>query len=135
MVVKTIRQFNEESNEHTQLLPLYKDEEDDRNFALELFRKTILNDQEYSSLIAEKTDNWEVERIAMMDVLLMKMAIAEALNFPSIPVKVTLNEFIEISKNYSTPKSKMFINGILDKLIIDFKKDNRLKKVGRGLLE
>jgi N utilization substance protein B len=135
MIIKTIKGFTEESNENTSLLPLFKDEEDDRQFALELFRKTIYNDHDYSKLIADKTDNWEVERIAMMDVLLMKMAIAEALNFSNIPVKVTLNEYIEISKNYSTPKSKQFINGILDKLIIDFKKNDLLRKVGRGLMD
>lgn len=135
IIVKTIKTFTPGSNEHTPLMPLYKDEEDDRNFAIELFRKTIIHNKEYETLIAEKTQNWEVERIAMMDVLLMKMAIAETLNFPSIPVKVTLNEFIEISKNYSTPKSKLFINGILDKLLADFKTGGKINKVGRGLME
>jgi len=135
MVVKTLKSFKADSNENFSLIALYKDEEDDRVFAQDLFRKTVLLNKELETLIGEKTANWEVERIAMMDVLLMKMALAEVLTFPSIPVKVTLNEYIEISKSYSTPKSKHFINGILDKLIADFKTEGRIKKTGRGLME
>lgn len=135
MVIKTIKNLKEESGKEERLLPLFKDEEDDRKFALELFRKTIVNSDEYEKLIADKTQNWELERIAMMDVLLMKMALAEMLNFTSIPVKVTLNEYIELSKNYSTPKSKIFINGILDKLVMSLKESNRIQKAGRGLLD
>lgn len=135
MVLKTIQAFEESRGEHMRLMELYKDEEEDRQFVVELFRKTILSDKENEQYIGEKTKNWEVERIAMMDVLLMKMAITEILNFPSIPVKVTLNEYIEISKLYSTPKSKGFINGILDKLVIDFKAQQKFRKVGRGLIE
>lgn len=135
MVIKTIKNLTEDSGATTPLLPLFKDEEDDRNFAIELFRKTIIHNDEYEKMIAEKTQNWEVERIAMMDILLMKMALAEMLNFSNIPVKVTLNEYIELSKNYSTPKSKMFINGILDKLVLTLKEQNKIQKIGRGLLE
>lgn len=135
MVIKTIRNISPQSKPADPLIPLFKDEEDDKNFALELFRKTIIRSDEYEKMIAEKTENWEVERIAMMDVLLMKMALAEMLNFPNIPVKVTLNEYIELSKNYSTPKSKMFINGILDKLVITLKEKKLINKVGRGLME
>lgn len=135
MIVKTIETFKETSGPDFQLLPLYKDREEDEQFVKELFRETAINDDETKKLIGEKTKNWEVERIAMMDVLLMQMAITEVLHFNSIPVKVTLNEFIEISKTYSTPKSKVFINGILDKLIADFKKENKLTKTGRGLME
>jgi N utilization substance protein B len=100
-----------------------------------LYRKAIVNDKKNSEFIDGKTKNWEVERIAVLDVLLMKMAITELLNFPSIPVKVTLNEYIDISKLFSTPKSKQFINGVLDKLLIEFKNEKLIKKTGRGLMQ
>ena len=135
MVIKTIESFNENEKPEKALLPLFKDKEDDKKFIQELFTQTILKEVETKKLIADKTKNWEVDRIAMMDVLLMKMALTEILHFSNIPVKVTLNEFIEISKAYSTPKSKVFINGILDKLLIDFKKEGKINKVGRGLME
>ncbi len=135
MVVKTIESFDETSTPEHALIPLYKDREDDEQFARELYRQTIIHESETKKLIAEKTKNWEVERIALMDVLLMKMAITELTYFNNIPVKVTLNEFIEISKMYSTPKSKLFINGILDKLIVDLKEQGKIQKVGRGLME
>jgi len=135
MVVKTIELFNENSSGEQTLLPLYKDKEDDEQFAKDLYCQTILHETETKKLIADKTKNWEVERIAMMDVLLMKMAITELTYFTSIPVKVTLNEFIEISKIYSTPKSKLFINGILDKLVPDLKSEGKINKTGRGLME
>jgi N utilization substance protein B len=135
MVVKTIESFDEKSTPEHTLITLYKDREDDEQFARELYRQTIINESETKKLIAEKTKNWEVERIAFMDVLLMKMAIIELTYFNNIPVKVTLNEFIEISKMYSTPKSKLFINGILDKLIVDLKEQGKIQKVGRGLME
>lgn len=135
MVVKTIEAFTEQSDEKTALLPLYKDPEEDRKFVSDLFRKTIINDKENSDYVAEKTKNWEVDRIAVMDILLMKMAITELLHFSSVPIKVTLNEYIELSKDYSTPKSKIFINGILDKLVADFKRTEKIKKTGRGLME
>lgn len=134
-VVKTFEALSATSTPDSLLIPLYKDEEDDRRFVVELFRKTILHEKEAEKIIAEKTKNWEVERIAMMDILLMKMAITEILYFESIPVKVSLNEYIEISKLYSSSKSKLFINGILDKLLHDFKRDNKLVKSGRGLME
>jgi N utilization substance protein B len=135
MVVKTIESFKEDSTPDFHLLSLYKDREEDEQFVKDLFRQTVIQEEETKKLIADKTKNWEVERIAMMDVLLMQMAITEILYFSNIPVKVTLNEFIEISKMYSTPKSKMFINGILDKLLADFKTENKLNKIGRGLME
>ncbi len=102
---------------------------------LELFRKSILHHTEYKSLIADKAKNWELDRIAIMDILLINMALTEFIDFPSIPVKVTLNEYIEISKYYSSAKSKVFINGILDKLMADLQSDNKINKMGRGLLE
>lgn len=135
MVVKTIESFKEDAAPDVSLIPLYKDREEDEQFVKELFRQTALRNEETEKLIGDKTKNWEVDRIAMMDVLLMKMAITEILHFSGIPVKVSLNEFIEISKMYSTPKSKIFINGILDKLVADFKRENKLNKMGRGLME
>lgn len=135
MVVKTIESFKENAAPDFALMSLYKDAQEDQEFVKELFRQTALRNSEIEKLIGEKTKNWEVERIAMMDVLLMKMAITEILHFSSIPVKVSLNEFIEISKMYSTPKSKIFINGILDKIVADFKSENKLTKMGRGLME
>jgi N utilization substance protein B len=117
------------------LVPLYKDKEDDTQFVSTLFRKTIAGDKEYDKLIDEKTKNWELDRIAAMDILLMKMAIAEFMNASNVPVKVSLNEYIDISKEYSTPNSKTFINGVLDKIIADLKRDNKIQKTGRGLME
>lgn len=135
MVVKTIESFKETTTPDFALIPLYKDREEDEQFVKDLFRQTVMQEEETKKLIGDKTKNWEVERIAMMDVLLMQMAITEILFFSNIPVKVSLNEFIEISKIYSTPKSKLFINGILDKLLSDFKAENKLNKIGRGLME
>lgn len=135
MIVKTIESFKETEALDFQLMSLYKDKEEDVQFVKDLFRQTVIKNDETEKLIGDKTKNWDVERIAMMDVLLMKMAITEILHFSSIPVKVSLNEYIEISKIYSTPKSKIFINGILDKLVVDFKNESKLTKMGRGLLE
>ena len=98
-----------------------------------LFRQTIIKSDELEALIKEKTNNWELERIAVMDVLLMKMALAEVIQFSGIPVNVTLNEYIEISKTFSSPQSKSFINGILDKIVTDLETNNKFMKVGRGL--
>ncbi len=117
------------------LVPLFKDAEDDKKFISTLFLKTIDGDKEYEKLIDEKTKNWEFDRIASMDVLLMKMAMTEFLHINNVPVKVSLNEYIDISKEYSTPNSKNFINGILDKIIADLKRDNLIQKTGRGLME
>lgn len=108
--------------------------QDDEEFLVELFRKTILHQQEFTSEIDEKTPNWDTERIADMDMILIKMALTEFLYFPSIPTKVTINEYIEIAKDYSTRKSSYFINGVLDKLLKDYNKTGRLNKIGRGLL-
>jgi N utilization substance protein B len=116
-------------------MPLYKDPADESTFVHDLLRKTIQNNAEYDVLITEMVDNWETERIAKMDLVLLKMGITELLYFQSIPSKVTLNEYIEISKFYSTPKSNIFINGILDKIVEKFKAEKRLVKTGRGLLD
>ncbi len=133
MVIKTIKSFTEEGP--NQLLDLYKDPIDEKQFIVTLLRKSIMNDDENSKLIEKLTDNWELERIAKMDVILMNMAITELQEFPNIPKKVTLNEYIEISKFYSTPKSNTFINGVLDKAISQLEKEGKIKKVGRGLIQ
>ena len=117
-----------------ELMPLYKDEEDDKEFARQLFKQTIINNTEFENAISERTKNWEVDRIALMDILILKMALTELVTFPNIPVKVSINEFIDISKDYSTPKSKQFVNGVLDKLAADFKEQGKINKTGRGLL-
>lgn len=112
---------------------LYKDSED-RDFVSELFRKTVLNEAELAKEYIDKTPNWDTERIAEIDTIILKMAICEFLKFPSIPVKVTINEYLEIAKEYSTPKSSIFINGILDNLVKEFQSNNKLNKTGRGLM-
>lgn len=123
----------ESSSSRFDIPRLYKDEED-RDFAVALFRKTLLNEQELAREYTDKTPNWDTERIAEVDTIILKMAICEFLKFPSIPVKVTINEYLEIAKEYSTPKSSIFINGILDNLVKDLRETNRLNKAGRGLL-
>jgi N utilization substance protein B len=115
------------------LPPLFKDQEDAK-FTLSLFRKTILNIEELSSRIEGKTPNWDKDRIAQIDLVLIMMAQAEFLYFSDIPVKVTLNEYLEIAKDYSTPKSANFINGILDNLLKEFQESDQLNKMGRGLM-
>jgi len=134
-VLKTIKNINAEKPEAFRLQKLHKEEAEDRKFAIELFRQTIAHSDTFEKEIAERTQNWEIERIAKMDVILMKMALTEFTQFPSIPVKVTLDEYIELSKDYSSPQSKNFINGILDKVVIDFKRDQKIQKTGRGLVE
>jgi N utilization substance protein B len=103
-------------------------------FALKLLSKTLLNNKALEDEIQGKTPNWDKDRIADIDAILLKMAICELLNFPSIPERVSINEYLEIAKEYSTPKSSIFINGILDKLVKEYKKAGKLKKAGRGLL-
>ena len=112
---------------------LYKDQED-KQFAIDLFRKTILNQLELNTEIEQKTQNWDSDRIANVDFVLLQMAICELQNFSSIPIKVTMNEYLEIAKEYSTPKSSIFINGILDKLVKEYEESGKLIKVGRGLM-
>ena len=135
MVLKTIKKFDQKSDSSASIMKLYRDEKEDVAFVKDLFRKTIANNDENEELIGDKTKNWDVERIAMVDVLLMKLAITELMYFKSIPVKVTLNEYIELSKWYSTPKSKVFVNGVLDKLVAELKANGKLKKIGKGLIE
>ena len=109
------------------MLPEFKDEED-QDFARRLFRRTILNADYYRHLISENTRNWDLDRVAFMDVIIMQIALAEILSFPNIPVSVTLNEYLEIAKLYSTPKSASFINGTLDAIVNQLKKENKLTK-------
>jgi transcription antitermination protein NusB len=135
MLLKTVRAYKEGASEALDILPITANWEEDKEFVVELFNKTILNNTETEKYISDKTQNWDVERIAMVDTILMKMALTELMNFNSIPVKVTMNEYIDISKEFSTPKSKGFINGILDKILIDLKKEGKINKIGRGLLE
>lgn len=115
------------------LTQLFKDE-DDQKFAKNLLEKTVLNEEVLSQFVDEKTPNWESDRIAIIDFILLKMGICELLKFSSIPVKVTLNEYIEVAKEYSTSKSSTFVNGILDTLIKEFESNGKMKKIGRGLL-
>lgn len=130
-MLKTIKDLKKDK---TFILPaLYKNDEDEQ-FAVKLFRKVVLNQEAYEQEIVKKTPNWELERIAEIDVILLKLGIAEFLEFPSIPVRVTINEYIELSKDYSSNKSNVFINGVLDKLQKDFSESKRMNKIGRGLL-
>ena len=112
---------------------LFKDTED-KEFVTNLFRKTVLNEIDFAKEFADKTPNWDSERIAEIDTIILKMAICEFLKFPSIPTKVTINEYLEIAKEYSTPKSSIFINGILDNLVKEFQGNEKLVKIGRGLM-
>ncbi len=103
------------------------------DYAYELLAKTVLNNAQWEKEIAGKTPNWDQDRIALLDAIILKMSLCELFHFPSIPEKVTLNEYLEIAKEYSTPKSSIFINGILDRLVKAYKADGRLQKTGRGL--
>jgi len=131
-IIKSLKDLRKDA-QGTLQFPLFKKEED-RQFAEELFRKTIRNYNEYDQLIENNSRNWDLERIAFMDILIMKMAITEILEFPSIPTKVTLDEYIEIAKYYSTEKSNVFINGILDKVIAQLRSEDKIHKQGRGLI-
>lgn len=133
IIMKTIKKFKENDGENAKLLPLYKSQLDEE-FSKTLLRKVILNHEEYREMIEKYSKNWDIDRIAFVDTLIMQMAIAEVIEFQSIPIKVTLNEYLELSKYYSTPKSNVFINGILDKVFLQLKKENKIIKQGRGLM-
>ena len=130
MILKTLKSISKD--QELEILPLWK--EDEYEFTQNLFRKAVLQKEENDAVLQNYSKNWEKERLATMDSLLMNLAMTEALEFSSIPIKVTLNEYIEISKFYSTPKSNSFINGILDRIFEDYKKDGKLVKRGRGLI-
>ncbi len=112
-VLKTIKRFDPANKELQELLPEYKDEED-KEFAVKLFRATILNADQYQRFMSETSRNWDFSRLAYMDVVIMQIAIAEMMNFPNIPVNVTINEYVDLAKLYSTPRSGSYINGMLD---------------------
>ncbi len=133
MVIKTLKSIKEDDDE-VELLNVWRDDDDDKKFLEGLFTKTLVQGEINENLIKEGAQNWELERIALTDRILMKMALAEAKEFPTIPLKVTLNEYIELSKYYSTDKSHGFINGILDQLFLKLVEAGEIKKTGRGLV-
>ena len=132
MVIKTIKNTKEDTFD---IMPLYKANDDEMAFICTLLKETIRKDADNELMIENLVENWEFERIAKMDVLLLKMAITELQCFETIPTKVSINEYIEISKYYSTPKSNVFINGILDKSVNLLSKENKINKSGRGLIQ
>ncbi|MDO9137718.1 MAG: transcription antitermination factor NusB [Lutibacter sp.] len=129
-----VKSLNQLKPKQTFLLgEIYKDD-DDKKFVVDLFRKVVLNHKDFEKEIENKTPNWDTDRIAEIDMILIKMAISEFLKFPSIPTSVTINEYIEIAKDYSSEKSSFFINGVIDKILKDFTASKRLNKIGRGLM-
>ena len=138
LVYNTLKIFSKLHRLDSPLPPLFKTDEDgvseDRQFMLDLLRKTVERNEEFTQIITPKLLNWEQDRVAHIDFILLKMALCEFCYFPSIPVRVTLNEYIEISKYYSTPKSRNFINGMLDGILFDLRKENKINKQGRGLM-
>lgn len=132
-LVKLLRK-NKLNVSNQYFIPTLLKDDEDKDFALALLKKTILNLSLYSEEIENKTQNWDKDRIANIDFVLLQMAICEFQKFPSIPVKVTINEYIEIAKEYSTPKSSIFINGVLDKIVKEYTEKRTLNKVGRGLM-
>ena len=133
-IIKQLKSLKAKEDQNFYVPKLYKDAED-KDFVSDLFRKTVLNENDFAKEYIDKTPNWDTERIAEVDTIILKMAICEFLRFPSIPIKVTINEYLEIAKEYSTPKSSIFINGILDNLVKEFQTNNRLNKTGRGLMQ
>ena len=132
-IVKQLNLIKSNKNNSFSVSKIFKDQED-KEYLTNLFVKTVLNEVEFAKDFVDKTPNWDSERIAELDAIIIKMAICEFLKFPSIPVKVTINEYLEIAKEYSTPKSSIFINGILDNLVKEYSTKNKLNKIGRGLI-
>lgn len=139
MLVKFFTDMKASFNEFTPLPDIYKTERDsvneDKEFVKKLFREVLKHDNEYGKMVGGNTSNWEKERVCMMDMIILKMALTEFCCFPFIPVKVTMNEYIEISKYFSTPKSKIFVNGILDRILKKLNDENAIVKKGIGLLD
>ncbi|MFY0598304.1 MAG: transcription antitermination factor NusB [Cyclobacteriaceae bacterium] len=135
LVVKTIQDYDPEVEDSLSLKEISRNEDDDILFFKRLFKETIKREKDLDEIISKKTKNWDISRVAMTDLIILRMSLAEMITFHSIPVKVTINEFIEISKNYSTPKSKQFINGILDVLSNQLTSEGVIKKSGRGLID
>ncbi len=127
-VSKTIRNFEQENGDEQPLLPKFKDEEDEK-FAYTLFKKSVYNANDYKEMIAKHTKNWDADRIAFLDTIIMQAALAEICSFPSIPVSVSMNEYLELAKSYSTPRSSIFINGILDAVVKELTDANKITKV------
>jgi len=134
MALKTLKTVNENDDDIT-LMPLWKADDDEEEYTKQLFRKTLSMGADNEKLISDNAPNWDADRIALMDMVLLKMALAEAQSFESIPLKVTMNEYIELSNYYSTPKSSGFINGLLDALFPKLQSEGKIKKLGRGLVE
>lgn len=134
MVIRTLKQVNE-NDDDVKLMPLWKPDDDEEEYTKKLFRKTLTLGEESEKIIQAHSPNWDMDRIALTDLILLKMAIAEALACESIPVKVTINEYIELAKYYSTDKSTQFINGLLDVIIPKLQEEGKIKKIGRGLLD
>ena len=126
-VLKTIKRFEPENGAEQELMPEYKDDED-KEFARKLLRTAINNAEAYRKLMENNAKNWDMERFAFMDILIMQVALAEILSFPSIPTTVSLNEYVEVAKMYSTPKSGSFVNGMLDSIVNQLKRENKLNK-------
>jgi N utilization substance protein B len=126
-VLKTIKRFDESAGSRQSLIPMFNSD-GDYDYVIKLFRQTLLHGEEYRQRIDRHMKNWETERVANMDLIIMQVALAEIMNFPSIPVSVTLNEYIDVARYYSTPKSGVFINGVLDSIIEELKNENLLIK-------
>jgi len=133
MILKTIKRFSENDGKDKRLLELYKNKED-KDYVTDLFRKSVGLRSMCLEMIEKTANNWDLERIAFMDVIVMQLAITEFLEFPSIPSKVTLNEYLDIARYYSTDKSNTFINGVLDKILTQLRSENKIVKTGRGLI-
>lgn len=139
LLIKFFKGLKEDFNEWTAMPDILKtakeEDNEDLDFVKKLFRNTIIKGEEYATMISATTANWEQDRIAVMDMLILKLALSEIFTFRSIPIKVSMNEYIDISKFYSTPRSKIFVNGVLDRLIQTLKAEGKIVKTGRGLLE
>jgi len=138
LLIKFTENFSTKFNSQTALPGIYKPSvngvNEDREFVKKLYRKVLLNTDALTDELKKRTKNWEFERIPIMDVILLKMAIIELQEMETVPIKVTLNEYIELAKYFSTPKSKIFVNGVLDRLIREYKEEGKIKKIGRGLV-
>lgn len=134
MILKSFKRSRDEMGQ-VKILDLFKEEKEERDFYQKLFHNSVMKRDEVDAIIREHTNNWDIERIALMDILIMRLAVTEAMTFKSIPIKVSLNEYIELAKQYSTNKSNSFVNGILDKSFEELKEKGLIKKTGRGLIE
>jgi N utilization substance protein B len=135
LIKKSLKTYDPETDPKFTLLELSINWDEDKEYFEDLYKHTIDNADKYDKILAEKSKNWDIDRISMMDKIIIEMALAEMINFPSIPVKVSINEYIELSKNYSTPKSKQFVNGVLDVLATELQNSGIIKKSGRGLID